>query len=107
MTKGPYYIRDSASTKCVSSGIDSLDTILAGSHTRMFTHLDSLAFFGRAAIPVRVYCASAFAVLETEGGAAGAGWPRRRRACLAARPRLCGNARQLPGVNARAWRRAA
>ena len=42
-------------------------TLLAESHARMFAHLDSLAFFDRAAIPDRVYYASAFTVLETEG----------------------------------------
>ncbi len=42
-------------------------TLLAESHTRMFAHLDSLAFFDRAAIPDRVYYVSAFTVLETEG----------------------------------------
>lgn len=42
-------------------------TLLAESHARMFMHLDSLAFFDRAAIPDRVYYVSAFAVLEADG----------------------------------------
>ncbi len=42
-------------------------TLLAENHARMFAHLDSVAFFDRAAIPDQVAYVSAFAMLETEG----------------------------------------
>ncbi len=42
-------------------------TLLTENQARMFTHLDSLSFFDRAAIPDRIYYVSAFTVLETEG----------------------------------------
>ncbi len=42
-------------------------TLLAESHARMLMHLESLAFFDRAAIPDRVYYVNAFAALEADG----------------------------------------
>lgn len=42
-------------------------TLLAESHARMLMHLESLAFFDRAAIPGCVYYVNAFAALEADG----------------------------------------
>jgi circadian clock protein KaiC len=42
-------------------------TLLAESHSRMFTHLQRMAFFDESAIPDRVYYLGGYSALEAEG----------------------------------------